>query len=574
MRTLLAMFLAAGVLEGQVARPLVRVAGKTYVATDERTGVKVRISVGSFLLGATEVTEAEYAAIAGAQPSGSLPVRNVSWWDAIRYCNLRSEKEHLQRCYDLATGKCDRTRSGYRLPTEAEWTLAAAAAKGDAVLGEAQTKHTGPLLERVRRGPKPVATGKANGLGIYDLFGNVWEWCDDFYDAQMVYPDAENPSGPARGLQRVVRGGSFATPASGWSKNFRSSLDPETRSRFTGFRVARTLVEPAPRREIDARWFSVYNDRPKGFTTSGSPLRALTEPAAELKKKWLEALGASEPVLERPALRIVERFQEPAYSGTLAMLQVEADAWEKILVMKPRRASQVPLPVVIVPYYDVDVPAGRDMGGRQYMPPGVRSYALLAVQAGYMAVAIQWFGEGSGESLPEAVAELALRHPQLTGLGKWVNDARVLVNFLYTQPDVDRERIAIMGHSLGGKMALYAGALDDRIAVTVASEPGIGFSSSNYEDFWYWGDRLATLPAGTDQHELLAIMAPRPFLLIAGDNADKDSSWNYIEAARPYYARAGDAERIGMLNHRTGHTPTPEAVFRGMEWIRHFFEVR
>jgi hypothetical protein len=121
-------------------------------------------------------------------------------------------------------------------------------------------------------------------------------------------------------------------------------------------------------------------------------------------------------------------------------------------------------------------------------------------------------------------------------------------------------------------MALYAAAFDSRIAVTVSSEPGIGFSHSNYDDYWYFGKRLAGAPPGTDQHELLGLIAPRPFLLIGGDKFDGADSWHYINAARQVYRLYGEPNAIGFLDHHQGHSPTPEAAFQAMEWLRHYLE--
>src|SRR6185503_10973496 len=133
--------------------------------------------------------------------------------------------------------------------------------------------------------------------------------------------------------------------------------------------------------------------------------------------------------------------------GRVLALQTEEDSEEKILLLEPHAARGKPLPVLIVPYYDVDVPAGRNLGGRSYQYGSVRAYAQLAAQRGYLAVAIRWFGESYGERYDEAVANLALRHSTCTGLGKWVWDAQRLVDYLHTLPNVDKTRIAIMGHS-------------------------------------------------------------------------------------------------------------------------------
>ena len=165
------------------------------------------------------------------------------------------------------------------------------------------------------------------------------------------------------------------------------------------------------------------------------------------------------------------------------------------------------------------------------------------------------------------MALLKQKHPQLTGLGKWVWDSQRLLDYLATVPEIDVTRTGIIGHSLGGKMALYAATFDPRIKAVVSSELGIGLKFSNYEDFWYLGENIRQLGEGQDHHELLAMIAPRPFLLIAGESADSDKSWQYLNAVKALYP---DPNRIGLVNHRTGHSPTPEAVHLSMEWLRRF----
>ena len=291
----------------------------------------------------------------------------------------------------------------------------------------------------------------------------------------------------------------------------------------------------------------------------------------ELRRKWITVLG--EPSTSRPpvAVRRVATHNEPSFTGELMYLQVEPDYWEKIYVMLPQqRDPKRPLPVVIVPFYDVDTSAGKSMGGRNWTPLGTRAFGHLAVQQGFAAVAIRWFGESYGENYAEAVANLKLRHPKLTGLGKWVWDSQRLLDYLATRPELDMSRVGMMGHSLGGKMTLYATAMDERIRAAVSSEPGIGLSFSNYEDFWYLGEDIRKLDKTADHHELLALIAPRPFLLIGGDSSDNDKSWFYINAARPLYSLFGKPNRIGYFNHRAGHSPTPESVQLSMEWLARF----
>lgn len=515
---------------------------------------------GACRLAPLETTQAEYQTITGAGPSQyrgpKRPVENVSWWDAIRYCNLRSEREGLQPAYDLTTGRCDRTRNGYRLPSDAEWEAAAAGADPkQSNLGIARTKDPAEVAALVRdKGTRDAGQSAPSATGHFDMLGNVWEWTDD--------------ATHSNGIARIIRGGSFVSTVSQWARGYRSSMDPGHRSRYLGFRVCRTEPEsPAP--SLD---FTIFNQPPPGFETSTGTLTSLlplNKPG--LLAKWRSIVGAPSLQPHPPTVRHIDTFTEPHGVAQLLYLQTEPDSWEKILIVRPKQPVRVPTPVVIVPYYDVDTPAARHLGGRNVTSGMVRAYAQLAAERGFIAVAIRWFGESYGERYDEAVANLALRHPDTTGLGKWVWDAQRLVDYLYTLPDVDRQRIGIIGHSLGAKMALYAAALDDRIGPVVFSEGGIGFSMSNYDDYWYLSaKKLQSLPAGTDQHELLALIAPRPFLLIGGDEYDGPKSWHYINAAKAVYQSQGAPRNIGYFNHHTGHSPTPEAIEHAMRWLVHF----
>ena len=587
-RLILLLALIAGSASTSAAQDLVRVPAGTYDASDQITTLNVRISVSEFLLGAAEVTQTEYEAITSSNPSvykgADRPVENVSWWDAIRYCNLRSAKEELTPCYDLASGERDPACTGYRLPTEAEWIVAAGPMPRDAQLldvahlGVTSTKSLAVLEPDLSEGTAPVRSRKPGHSGVFDLRGNVWEWTGDYFDP-VTSPDAvRDPSGPRSGLARVIRGGSFVSSTSRWSRDFRSSMDPAWRSRFTGFRVARSVQEKTLPVPVAAEaFFRRYNEAPKGFESSVGPLTALApgwkENAAKIRAKWDTLLSVPKLPRGAPTARVVRDVAQRNFAGQLLELELEPGVWEKVYVLRPRNSARRPLPVMIVPFYDVDTPAGADLGGRSYAQDrGVNAYAYTAAQHGYLAVAVRWFGESYGESYSEAVATLALRHPGSTGLGKWVADARRVVDFIETLPDADASRIGIVGHSLGGKMALYAAAFEPRIRATVSSELGVGFTMSNYDDYWYLGDKLASAPAGTDQHELIALIAPRPFLLIGGDEYDKQESWHYINAARAVYDLSGDGHNIGYFNHHKGHTPTPEAVAAAFDWLDRFLK--
>jgi formylglycine-generating enzyme required for sulfatase activity/pimeloyl-ACP methyl ester carboxylesterase len=582
-------------MQGRSPGVLVEVPGIQFQTKDVLTGVDVTVAFDRFLMSPTEVTQREFEDVMGYNPSfhrgPDLPVESVSWWEAIRYCNLRSIKENFEPCYNLASGSCDLRKNGYRLPTEAEWahaasdepTPASAGAGDSANLGSSNTKSVDLLVQDLKTaGTKPVGTYPPNRCGLYDMFGNVWEWCTDLFNPVDSPQASLNPAGAIRGLARIIRGGSFMSTTSDWSRGYRSSIEPEYKSRFTGFRVCRTAAGAAavPPPRDDPQWFEPYNQPPTGYESSTGDLLSLVARVrtvsewqsrrGAIEEKWLKLLGAPETETPVPATKLIETVSDQNYSGKLMYLQVEADWWEKIFIMMPSDVLQRPLPVVIVPFYDVDIPAGRNLSGRTFTSIGVDSFAYMAVQKGYIAVAIRWFGESYGEGYSEAVANLKLRNPHCSGLGKWVWDAHRLLDYLSKQPQVDARRIGIIGHSLGAKMAMYAAAFDPRITAVVANEGGIGLTFSNYEDYWYFGDFIQKVDKSTDQHELLGLIAPRPFLLIGGDKYDTAESWHYINAARQVYGLYGKPLNIGYFNHHQGHMPTPESAWRSMEWLAHF----
>jgi len=581
------------------ADSLVKIPATQRTYPDPATLVDITVRVSPFSLGKAEVTQAQFQAVMGYNPAlhrgDNLPVDNVSWWEALRYCNLLSRKEGLAPCYDLSSGACDFAAAGYRLPTDAEWSAAdSQAAPADSAalvraanLGGSDNESIPRLLADLKsHSTRPSGSYPPNFYGLYDMRGNLWEWVNDNHDplAEEALPP-DNPAGRVWSPERTLRGGSYISLVSSWGRGYRTCLDPERKSRFVGFRVCRSdrAAEVSVSRTQDDVFFAPYDRVPEGFRDTGGlsdllrdeKSRPITDTAtwekhrAVLRAKWERILGVMPDSFPGPNVKLVKEYDEDLYHGSLMYLQVERDYWEKILVLRPRRPVRTPTPVVIVPYYDVDTPAGRNLGGRSYMPPSVRSFALQAVEEGFIAVAVRWFGESYSAGYAEAVAELKLRHPGLSGLGKWVWDSQRLLDYVCTLPDADPQHIGIIGHSLGGKMSLYAASFDSRITAAVGSDLGIGLEYSNYEDYWYFDETIKSRDKATDHHELLGLIAPRPFLLIAGEY-DKDSSWHFINAARRVYGLYGDPRRAAEFNHATGHTPTPEAVRLSLDWLERF----
>jgi formylglycine-generating enzyme required for sulfatase activity len=213
------------------------------------------ITVSSFYMGKYEVTQAEYQELMGRNPShikeANLPVEQVSWFEAIEYCNALSEKEGLEPAYTINGQNViwNRNAKGYRLPTEAEWEYACRAGTTTPFytgnnISAAQANFNGDLpynnnaQSTNRQRPVPVGSFSPNSFGLYDMHGNVGEWCWDWY-GEYTRGEQTDPSGAASGGFRTFRGGSWNQAADMLRSARRSGLIPSNRNFSLGFRVVR-----------------------------------------------------------------------------------------------------------------------------------------------------------------------------------------------------------------------------------------------------------------------------------------------------------------------------------------------
>jgi len=201
------------------------------------------VTVSAFRMDRHPVTQRLYEAVTGRNPARNkgpdLPVEQVRWAEAIAFCNRCSELEGLQPCYELKTGACDRSADGYRLPTEAEWEFACRAGTATRYpFGDEPATLESFAWHKANSGGKtrPVGTRRANPLGLFDMNGNVWEWCGDWYGPYAA-GDAvlADPAGPATGEFKVLRGGAFDSPAERCRSAYRFKSAPHFQDVCEGF---------------------------------------------------------------------------------------------------------------------------------------------------------------------------------------------------------------------------------------------------------------------------------------------------------------------------------------------------
>ena len=241
--------------ELNLAPGFVRIEGGTFTmgspANEAGRGsdeIQRQVTISSFQMSRYPVTQREYQEVMGTNPSrfrgDNLPVENVSWFDAIEYCNRRSQREGLTPAYTISGSGNDRTvtwnrnANGYRLPTEAEWEYACRAGTTTAYNTGASITTSQANFNRTIDRTTPVDRYPANRWGLYDMHGNVWEWCWDWYGAYASGAQT-NPTGAVSGATRVIRGGSWVGNGQNLRSAYRGVTAPSDRFDDRGFRLLR-----------------------------------------------------------------------------------------------------------------------------------------------------------------------------------------------------------------------------------------------------------------------------------------------------------------------------------------------
>jgi dienelactone hydrolase len=286
----------------------------------------------------------------------------------------------------------------------------------------------------------------------------------------------------------------------------------------------------------------------------------------ELRHSWLEFLGPPPDKRESaPKLEVIEEDRPEGVVRQLVRYEVEPGLATEAYLLKPAK-TEGKVPGLVALHSTVDHSI-RQPAGVEGAPE--KAFGLRYARRGMVVFCPRnYLWPTTDKKATQAEAENFLKRvPGSKGMMKMLYDAQVATDILAELPDVDAERLGAVGHSLGAKEVLYLAAFDDRVKVSVSSEGGIGTKFSNWEAPWYLGPSIQEPAFTREHHELLAMIAPRPFLLLGGESADGDRGWPFIAAAIPVYELFGKPALVGQYNHRKGHAVPPEALVRIDEWL-------
>lgn len=286
----------------------------------------------------------------------------------------------------------------------------------------------------------------------------------------------------------------------------------------------------------------------------------------ELRRWWLEFLGP--PPAKRgaaPKLEVIEEDRPEGVVRQLVRYEVEPGLLTEAYLLRPAEVTgQVPGIVALHSTVDHSI---RQPAGVEGVPE--KAFGLRYARRGCVVLCPRNYLWPTTDKIAAAAEadKFLKRAPRTKGMMKMLYDSLVATDILAAQPQVDPQRLGAVGHSLGAKEVLYLAAFDERIKASVSSEGGIGTKFSNWDAPWYLGPAIKEPTFTHEHHELLALAAPRPFLLVGGESADGDRGWPFIAAAKPVYELFGKPARVGQFNHRQGHAVPPEALERIDEWL-------
>ena len=309
--------------------------------------------------------------------------------------------------------------------------------------------------------------------------------------------------------------------------------------------------------------------RPEGELANIEPLigtetrESWEKRRGELRKEWEAIVGPFPP---RVPLEVDTLSTEKLDDHTRILLRYRVDERTRVeayLLLPPGASADAKRPAMVClhPTSPATIRTVVGLEGRESV-----HYALHLVRRGYVCIAPRNFiWEVAGQSWQQA-ADRVIRDGWKTCMGRMTWDAIRATDVLADRPEVDASSLGTIGHSLGGKEALYHAAFDDRMRAAISCEGGVGLAFSNWDAAHYLGPQIRSPDFRRDNHEIMSLIAPRALLVIGGESADGAKSWPYVEACLPVW-RVYDAEdRLGLLRHEFKHNFPPPGEQRELVW--------
>lgn len=311
--------------------------------------------------------------------------------------------------------------------------------------------------------------------------------------------------------------------------------------------------------------------------TNGTPVESAAEwprRREEIRGRWHHLMGAWPKLLDRPRVELLTENVREDFLERRVRVEIAPSQMAEGHLLLPKGAG--PRAAVFVPFYDADTSIGRGKAGCDF--------ALQLTKRGFITLSI---GSPGGDARSTAPGG-GVCQP----LSFLAYIAANCANALAALPEVDPQRLGVVGHSYGGKWAMFASCLVDSFACAAWSDPGIVFDETranvNYWEPWYLGAKegqrrqpgipsaenprtgayKAMIEQGIDLHELHALMAPRPFF-VSGGSEDPPERWRALQYSIAVNRLLGHTHRVGMAN-RSAHDPTVESNEQIYQFFEHF----
>lgn len=290
------------------------------------------------------------------------------------------------------------------------------------------------------------------------------------------------------------------------------------------------------------------------------------------QSSWKSYLDVPEGYAYEPSVVLQDTFSFSGMDVEVLLQRNGPETYQRVFKVFPKYYDGL-LPAVVVPFYFPEAMLGFELDGTPLEKyAGIemishlvgRGFACISADAYHLTYVESDKPREAFSRWKDAGEALLADYPEWCGMGKLVADTRLLINLLEDDSRIDAGRIGIAGHSLGGKMAFYTGCLDKRVKAVLVSDFGFLWRQSNWEEPWYWGDKLDMLISeGFSNADVLSCAGGKPFMLVAG-HYDTPESHAAIKSASGYQTCP---ENLVFLDHASGHRPPRHALDVGYDFL-------